>query len=95
MESFSDAKRVFYEEQKDVFKESMAFAEAGWKHRNGPKAVIAWTVCLWVSLSWLHKLEKLWGFFTWSVSLSSIVGELSFLKFGNFLLKWLMKHQVT
>lgn len=29
MESFSDAKRVFYEEQKDVYKESMAFAEAG------------------------------------------------------------------
>lgn len=41
MESFSVAKRVFYEEQKDVFKESMAFAEASWKHRNGPKAVIA------------------------------------------------------
>lgn len=28
MESFSVAKQLFYEEQKDVFKESMAFAEA-------------------------------------------------------------------
>lgn len=92
MESFSVAKQLFYEEQKEVFKESMAFAEASWKRRNGPKAVIAWTVCLWVSLCWLHKLKE-WVFLKWSLTLSSIVCELSFLKFGHFLFKWLVKHQ--
>lgn len=46
MESFSVAKLMFYEEQEDIFKGSVTFAEASWKHSTGlwlclPKAVTA------------------------------------------------------
>lgn len=36
VESFSVAKPMFYEEQEDVFKGSMAFAEASWRHSTEP-----------------------------------------------------------
>lgn len=36
VESLSVAKPMFYEEQEDVFKGSMAFAEASWRHSTKP-----------------------------------------------------------
>lgn len=52
LESFSVAKPMFYEEQEDIFKASMAFAEASWKHSTGPwlclpKAVTIFWQSMW------------------------------------------------